>query len=88
MQNFKKIASIVLSLLLLSMSTSVLAEEGAAALAKSRAGTAIAQSENTVNQTLVNIGAVAMWAYAAGNCSAYPLEEARVACTFHAVTAL
>ncbi|MCA9733590.1 T9SS type A sorting domain-containing protein [candidate division KSB1 bacterium] len=73
MQNFKKIASIVLSLLLLSMSTSVLAEEGAAALAKSRAGTAIAQSENTVNQTLVNIGAVAMWAYAAGNCSAYPL---------------
>ncbi|KAA3612178.1 MAG: T9SS C-terminal target domain-containing protein [Calditrichaeota bacterium] len=73
MRKIKKITSIVLSLLLLTLSSSVQAEEGGSRLAKARSGSAIAQSDNTVNQTLVNIGAVAMWAYAAGNTSAYPL---------------
>ena len=50
--HLKKIISIVLSLLLLTLSSSVLAEEGGASLAKARSGSAIAQSDNTVNQTL------------------------------------
>lgn len=73
MLKFKNITVVVLSLLLLAMSSSGFAEEDKSSLAKSKSSATIAQSEATVNQTLINIGAVAMWAYSAGNCSAYPL---------------
>ena len=72
MRKLNKVIILLLALLLCAVSSHILAEEGASTVAKKGTPSQIAAIGETVNQTLVNVGQVAMWAYAGGNCSAYP----------------